>query len=299
MKNFTINNNDANQTLIKFIKKMYKNTNLSIIQKWFRKGKIKVNSKRTKDPKYLLMLNDFIEVYDNENPVQRLIQQEVDFSNLKILYEDENIIVIDKDQGVEVHSPVAISLDSMVRSYLISKNDYDPELENSFVVSHVHRIDKLTKGIVIYAKNKSTLTYFVNNINNKNKIKKIYLAKTEQNNLPTGQIKGFIYYDNDNKKSFFNIKETKNFNNKTIEQFVENIDDSQNIYKIQIETGRKHQIRAFCEYYKSPVINDFKYGAKSQKDWGFGLISYEVSFNDFEEHLTYLNGITITSKLSF
>ncbi|WP_342258636.1 RluA family pseudouridine synthase [Spiroplasma endosymbiont of Dioctria linearis] len=292
-----VNQNDVDQTVFNFIKKNFKSTNLSIIYKWFRKGKIKVNDIKIKDTKQKIKLNDEVKIYDSSETEKRDQFLEVDFSELEIVYEDENIVIVDKPANLEVHSPVNINLDQMVKSYLKNKNEYNPDLENSFVISHVHRIDKLTKGLVIYAKNKITLDILLNELNNKTKIKKLYLAKTENDNLQTGKISGYIKYDNDNQKAKFRIDK---FNNaKKVEQVNKLIDEKNNIYEVQILTGRKHQIRAVCNFYKSPICKDFRYGGKRSHLREIDLIAYKIVFNNFEGHLEYLNGNEYKSKYSF
>ncbi|AUM62362.1 pseudouridine synthase [Spiroplasma monobiae] len=292
-----VNQNDVDQTIFNFIKKNFKSTNLSIIYKWFRKGKIKINDVRIKDTKVKIKLDDEITIYDSSQAEKRDQFVEVDFSDLEIVYEDENILIVDKQPNLEVHSPININLDQMVKSYLKNKGEYKPEEENSFVISHVHRIDKLTKGLVVYAKNKITLDILIKELNNKSKFVKLYLAKTENQNLQTGKVNGYIKYDNDNQKARFRIEK---FNNtKKVEQINTLIDPENNIYEIQILTGRKHQIRAVCDFYKAPICKDFRYGAKRSHLREIDLIAYKLVFNDFEEHLAYLNGTEYKSKYKF
>ncbi|WP_339021094.1 RluA family pseudouridine synthase [Spiroplasma endosymbiont of Atherix ibis] len=291
------NQNDVDQTIFNFIKKNFKSTNLSIIYKWFRKGKIKINDVKVKDSKIKIKLDDEVKIYDSSQTKKRDQFIEVDFSNLEIIYEDENILIVDKQPNLEVHSPININLDQMVKSYLKSKGDYNPEQENSFVISHVHRIDKLTKGLVIYSKNKITLDTLLKELNNKNNITKLYLAKTENNNLQVGSIKGYIKYDNDNQKAKFRVEK---FNNaKKVEQINTLIDEQKNIYEIQILTGRKHQIRAVCNFYKSPICKDFRYGAKRSELKEIDLIAYKIIFKNFDGHLAYLNDNEYKSKYNF
>ncbi|ASP27878.1 ribosomal large subunit pseudouridine synthase C [Spiroplasma corruscae] len=299
MAKFTATSNDTGQTLVKFVKKVYRNTNLSIIYKWFRKGKIKVNYKKQKDLKYIISENDFIEVFDSELPIDRNKFNLVDFSSLKILYEDENILVTDKEQGLEVHSPVKVSLDSMVRSYLISSNKFIPDNENSYVISHVHRIDKLTKGIVIYAKNKATHSSLIEAIKDKEKIKKYYLVWAENSLAPIGNIKGQLNYSDLDKRMFFSQDKKTKDRTKQVEQIHELISEKNNIYRVQILTGRKHQIRAVFSYFKCPIVNDNKYKAKKQYHGTFGLIASCIEFLNFDDHLSYLNGLIIQSNYNF
>jgi 23S rRNA pseudouridine955/2504/2580 synthase len=173
MTELTIKANDANQKLFSFIKKVFRDTKLSIIYKWFRVGKIKINGKKTKDRDYVLQLNDIVQVYDASSNVKKREWQKIDYSTLDIVYEDQNILIADKDFNVEIHSDFNDCLDNMVRSYLFDKGEFKQE-ENSFIVSHIHRLDKLTSGLVMYAKNKPALDFFLANITDKNKIRKTF-----------------------------------------------------------------------------------------------------------------------------
>ncbi|SYV96473.1 ribosomal large subunit pseudouridine synthase C, partial [Mycoplasma putrefaciens] len=75
-----------------------------------------------------------------------------------------------------MHSTYNPCLDDMVKSYLVDKKEYHPKKENSFVISHIHRLDKLTSGLVIYAKNKTSMDILTNAIKNKDQIEKYYYA---------------------------------------------------------------------------------------------------------------------------
>gem|GEM_PF-6688103 len=110
-----------------------------------------------------------------------------------------------------MHSLFNKNLDDMIRSYLIFHNQYDNTLENSFIISHIHRLDKLTAGLVIYAKNKISLDSLLIAIQDKEKISKKYLAKLVNNTIKTGQINGFINYDTKLKKALFSEQKIPNY----------------------------------------------------------------------------------------
>ncbi|AOG60071.1 ribosomal large subunit pseudouridine synthase C [Spiroplasma helicoides] len=294
---FEINKNDENQTIFNYIKKNFKNTSLSIIYKWFRTGKVKLNDKKVKDLKTILNNGDLVRVFDTSTPVKRVVDTNSDFSKLVIIYEDENILIVDKDSNVEMHSNFNDCLDSMVRSYLISTKQYDIDSETSFVVSHIHRLDKLTQGLVIYAKNKKTLDTLLTAIQDKDLIEKYYLAKLEENTIKLGQIDGFINYDSEDKKAKFSVKEVKRYKN--CSQIHKWFDEKSNILEIRLLTGRKHQIRAICEFYKCPILSDFRYGAKRTTKKSIALIAYKLKFNNFTDHLSYLNDKEFMSKKTF
>ncbi|ARU92238.1 ribosomal large subunit pseudouridine synthase C [Spiroplasma clarkii] len=290
----TVNSNDAGQTLFNFIKKNFKATNLSIIYKWFRTNKIKVNGKRIKDHKLKLELGDEVKVYDSESVVKRQTEELVDFSTLEIIYEDENLLIVDKPTNLEMHSPYNICLDLMVQSYLISSNQYDIAAENSFVISHVHRLDKLTQGLVIYAKNKISLDSLLDAIKNKDKIKKYYLVKLTNNTIELGRIHGYIEYSEAEKRGFFSKR--TNGKSKECMQLHRWFDEKNNILEVLLISGRKHQIRCISAFYDCPIVGDFKYGAPRNTDKRIGLVAYKLLFKNFTDHLSYLNGKEFHSK---
>ncbi|QGS51566.1 pseudouridine synthase [Spiroplasma tabanidicola] len=292
-----VNKNDENQTIFNFIKKNFKTTSLSVIYKWFRTNKIKLNEKRIKDQKRVLKLGDEIKVYDSASISKRNEEKLVDYSELKIIYEDENLLIVDKPSNLEMHSLINICLDQIVRSYLIDTNKYDVELENSFVISHVHRLDKLTKGLVIYAKNKKSLDILLQAIQDKDNIEKFYLAKLENNNIKTGLIEGFIDYNSDTQLANFSLKDNKFFKSCSQEQNWFNKEE--NILEVKLLTGRKHQIRAICSYFKSPIVDDFRYGAKKSKNRSIDLIAYKLIFKNFSDELSYLNDKEFCSTFIF
>ncbi|AGM25279.1 RluA family pseudouridine synthase [Spiroplasma chrysopicola] len=291
----TVKHNDAGQTLFNFLKKMLPTTSLSVIYKLFRNKKIKVNNKSVKDRKYLLAVNDKILIFDkNIEVIHRStvkLQGDGNKSTLKIVYEDENLLIVDKPHGVEMHSTLHNSLDQEVRNYLINTNQYDPDYEQSFLISHIHRLDKFTRGLVIYAKNKPTLDILLTKINDKKYIVKKYLAHCEgifPADLTT--ITGHLYKDEVRKRMVFSPKK------------VEQSQECQTSFKIiqtagystwlevTLATGRKHQIRATLSYLKHPVVNDQKYGAKRvNPNFMIALYAYQIEFHHFSGNLAYLN----------
>jgi len=289
-----VNQNDENQTIFNFLKKNFKTTKLSIIYKWFRTNKIKLNNKKVKDQKLKLKAGDEIKVYDSSQSVLRDEFVMCDFSSLDIIFEDENILIIDKNHNVEMHSQINPCLDNMVKTYLIRTKQYSPEEENSFVVSHVHRLDKLTAGLVIYAKNKKTLDVMLLAIQNKMQIQKYYQAILVNDSLPEGLVEGFILYDSEKQKSVYSEIEKPGY--KSCQQISKLVDKLKYTYEIQLLSGRKHQIRAICSFFKAPIVGDFRYGAEKTGVKAIGLVASKLRFENFENDLAYLNGKEFLSK---
>jgi len=291
MTKIEIKTNDVGQKIFTFIKKMFRDTSLSIIYKWFRLGKIKVNNKKIKTRDYILQEGDVVLVFDSTSTVLKREWQKVNFDSLDIVYEDENILIVDKDSNVEIHSEFNVCLDNMVRSYLSSKGEMSDE--NSFIVSHVHRLDKLTSGLVIYAKNKQSLDYFLSVITSKNKVRKTYVAKIEGTLKRNGIVSGFIDYNPVTQKANFKFQEFRGAKQAILD--IVNIEN--NIATIDLVTGKKHQIRATLEYLNAPIVNDFRYGAKRRGDLKAILLNaHMLTFNELSEPFSYLNGQVFESK---
>ncbi|WP_338956285.1 RluA family pseudouridine synthase [Spiroplasma endosymbiont of Polydrusus cervinus] len=291
----TVKANDVNQTIFNFIKKMFQITPLSVIYKLFRNKKIKVNNKVVKKRNYKLQLGDQILIFDKNLVVTERQQQttilDAKLLPLQVVYEDENILVVDKPHGVEMHSNFHVSLDAMVRNYLMQKQEYHPQDKQSFVISHVHRLDKLTRGLVLYAKNKITLDLLLTKINQKEYIEKKYLAKCEGIISEDDFIlTGYLCKDEPNQKMGF-TKISQPIAKAVSTHFIvqERLANATWLEGTLI-TGRKHQIRASLSYFHHPVVNDVKYGAKQiTKAYMIALYATTLSFHNLPDHLAYLN----------
>ncbi|UZK64477.1 RluA family pseudouridine synthase [Mycoplasma mycoides subsp. capri] len=288
MTKFVVNKNDQNQTLFKFLKKTFKTTPISVIYKWIRNKSIKINSKRISDKNYLLKINDVIEVYDSNKPIIRDQFNYISNINLDIVYEDNNIVIVNKPNNLEMHSTYNLCLDDMVKSYLVDKKEYDIYLENSFVISHVHRLDKLTSGLVIYAKNKISSTILTNAFKNKDQINKYYYALTSYDwNLNDFlQVDGYINYDSNIKKADFSLDKKNNYKYCQTEFKLIN----KNLILVKLITGKKHQIRSVLSFYNHPILNDFRYNGKKINDLKMIYLSaFKIEFKNLEKPLDYLN----------
>ncbi|PQP78742.1 RluA family pseudouridine synthase [Spiroplasma sp. ChiS] len=291
----TVKANDVNQTIFNFIKKMFQTTPLSVIYKLFRNKKIKVNNKVMKERNYKLQLGDQIIIFDKNLVVternQAVTYNIVETLPLQVVYEDDNILVVDKPHGVEMYSKFHTSLDAMVQHYLIQKHEYYPEDEQSFVISHVHRLDKLTRGLVLYAKNKITLDLLLAKINQKESIEKKYLAKCEGIIKETDFIlTGYLYKNEDKQKMVFT--KTVQPHAKVVKTHfrVQHQLTNATWLEVTLITGRKHQIRASLSYLHHPIVNDIKYGAKQEtKEYMIVLYATTLIFHQLPDHLSYLN----------
>ena len=162
MKEFIISKNDANQRLDKFISKAIPSLPKTLMYKFIRTKHIKLNGKKA-DISTRLNEGDTVSAYIKDEFFEK-VAPKYDFlsasDSLNVVYEDENIILLDKPQGLLSHpdeNEYNDTLITRVQKYLYKKGEYDPEAENSFKPSLANRIDRNTGGIVIAAKNSEAL----------------------------------------------------------------------------------------------------------------------------------------------
>ena len=181
MKTFTVSSNESGQTLEKYVRKVLKDAPLSFIYKLFRKKDIKVNGHWEKE-KYVISDGEEVSVYITDSQLDEFIKKnkEHELVNISgwIVYEDDNILIINKPRGVIVQKDDGDTtpLDEMVLSYLIEKGEYDPSKDLGYTPAPSHRLDRNTAGLVVFGKNIATLRYLSKIMQDKSLIEKKYLA---------------------------------------------------------------------------------------------------------------------------
>ncbi len=251
------------------------------LYKLLRKKDIKVNNKRV-NTNVTIHTGDIISVY-------------ISYSNLlQIVYEDDNILVVNKPTKLEVTG--TNSLTSLVHK------KYD---NSSFQYMPCHRLDRNTTGLVLFAKNKTALDILNKKFKN-HEIEKHYLALVY--GIPKKEtLKMEAYLFKDSKKSLVYISDSFKKGYKKIITYYNIIKRYENssVLDVQIETGRTHQIRAHLAHIGHPIIGDGKYGInKINKEFGSKfqqLVAYKLVFNFKTDSgiLNYLNNKTISINCTF
>lgn len=302
-KEIIIGENDSGQRLDRFLIKVFPSLKAGIINKAVRNKDIKLNGKRT-ETSYRLVRGDRVYVYFPDSLLEEK-PKNTDFMSagdrLSVIYEDENILLLDKEQGLVVHedsSNTADTLINRIKKYLYQKGEYDPENEQSFAPSLCNRIDRNTCGIVIAAKNAEALRILSEKIKDRELTKKyicILVGKPPKNE---DTLTAYLEKNADtNQVRISTEKTSKNLTVKTKYKVLETVGEL-TLAEIDLLTGRTHQIRAHMAYIGCPLLGDGKYGInKVNVKYGFkmqALCSYKLTFNFKTDAgiLEYLNGKT-------
>ena len=301
MKTVTVNANDAGQRLDKFLTKYFKTMPKSLVYKGIRKKRIKINGKRAAIDAPLKE-GDVIELYINDEffevPEERLSFLKITEPKISIVYEDENIILMDKRPGVLVHEDDGEKVNTLLnhmKAYLYAKGEYDPNTENSFVPSLCNRIDRNTGGIVIGAKNAAALRIMNEKIKNR-EIKKFYLClvcgKPPKN---ADTLKGYLVKNTEQNRVYIHPNPVPGGKTILTKYKVLKTGALTSLLEVELLTGRTHQIRAHMASIGHPLAGDGKYGTNEfNKKLGMktqALCSYKLRFEfEDENELSYLNG---------
>lgn len=306
MKKVTVNKNDENKRLDSFLQKFIYGMPMSLIYKYIRKKRVKVNGKRGKES-YRLKAGDLIELYINDEFFEdKSFKWEFKNSsfNLDVIYEDENIIIVNKPAGMVVHPDKEHAGDNLInriKNYLFKKGEYNPESENCFAPSLVNRIDRNTSGLVIAAKNAASLAV-LNEKMKKREINKSYVCIVlGKMSKKSELLKGFLFKnETENKVYISSRRESEDFKTILTKYDVISSGKDFSLLKVALLTGRTHQIRAHLASIGHPILGDGKYGKNAvNKALGYkyqALCSFKIEFN-FEKNaggLEYLNGKKIT-----
>lgn len=303
MRELIVNKNDAGQRLDKFLGKAVKNLPSSLLYKSIRTKKIKVNRKRATidqilcegDVVLLFISDEFFE--STPSHVQLKLTPRID-----VVYEDENIILVNKRPGMLTHpddNEQKNTLIDHITTYLYQKGEYAPELENSFAPALCNRIDRNTGGIVIAAKNAETLRIMNQKIKDR-ELTKLYLAAVHGVfEKKSGRLTGYLVKNKSTNTVKIFPKKPK-FEDPNVLSIITDYrvlleKGNASLVEVDLITGRTHQIRAHMASIDHPLIGDGKYGInRADREKGYkyqALYSYSLTF-DFKTDagaLSYLN----------
>ena len=301
MKEFVIGPNDAGQRLDRFLAKAVPLLPASLAQKYIRIKRIKLGGARVeRDTR--LNAGDVLQLYINdeffEKPREDNAYLTVATPKINIVYEDENILLVDKRPGMAVHphdgAEYGRTLIDHIQAYLYQKREWSPRGENAFAPALCNRIDRNTGGIVIAAKNAETLRILNQKIKDR-EMDKRYLAIVEGSpKPPKGNLKGYLFKDEKKNRVF--VSDSPKPGAKTCQTNYVTLKSKNGLSLVECEliTGRTHQIRAQFAHAGHPLLGDGKYGKlpKNADRKYQALYSYKLTFKFTTDAgiLEYLNG---------
>ena len=285
---FSVNSKNSGKRLDIFLTENINYLTRSFLKKLIKNNQVKINNKVISSPSVKIKLEDQIVVNVLEENEQNISPKKI---SLEIIYEDKNILVINKPKGMVVHPGAGNYENTLVNALLYKYKKNLSDINGTLRPGIVHRIDKETSGLLVIAKNNLAHVNLGNQFSN-HSIKRKYLCLCWGVVRPlNGKIITLITRDKKNRQlmtvSEFNGKKAIT-NYKTIKVF--NIKDIPKISLIEceLETGRTHQIRVHLKYKGTSLLGDKQYGKKNLK---FKKINKE-----FFEKLSKLSGQALHAK---
>ncbi len=308
LRKITVVKNSAGQRIDRFLLKIFPAMSQGAVCRLIRKKDIKVGGKRT-EPAYKLCDGDEISVYA---PEEMLAEKQSDSGfmsaagTVTVIYEDENILLADKEPGLLVHEDDEGNGDTLInriKKYLYDKGEYSPDKEECFAPALCNRIDRNTSGIVIAAKNAESLRILNQKIRDR-ELTKLYLcAVCGTPDKREDTLTAYLFKDSTENRVV--ITDKKSPENRTIVtkyRVLSTNSDGDSLLEVDLITGRTHQIRAHLAYIGHPLLGDGKYGSnRINKEKGYkfqALCSHKLRFEFSTDAgiLSYLDGKEFETK---
>ena len=302
MKELTVRQNDAGQRLDRFVGKAVPLLPESLLQKYIRLKRIKLNGKGAKRDTRL-KVGDTLQLYINdeffEKPREENSYLKVGTPRLDIVYEDENLLLVNKRPGLVVHPDEQEKVNTLlthIQAYLYQKKEWSPYKENSFAPALCNRIDRNTGGIVIAAKTAEALRVMNQKIKDR-ELSKFYLCAVLGRMEPReGKLEGFIWKDEVKKQVYVRSRPQPGAKTAITLYKTLAVQNGLSLVECDLITGRTHQIRAQFAAAGHPLLGDGKYGSERENRkygrHGQALYSYRLEFRFTTDAgpLEHLNG---------
>lgn len=287
MKIFKIDSSASEQRLDRYILKLYKSASKNSVQKWIRKKLIKVNG-RAEKADYRLVIGDEIKVFLPDGLLVEAREQEerrlkekagAAYDKLDIAYEDEDILVVIKPQGLLIHpaeGEYGSDLSGYVKDYLYK------EVSPTFSPASVSRLDYNTEGLVLFCKHYAALKHY-NELMREGRIGKYYLALCEGRLSKKTLVEGYL--SKDEKENIVHFSKVEAEGSKYVKTEFRPLRyyGFFTLVEVRLYTGRTHQIRASLAHLAHPIVGDVKYGAKRRRTGNKQLLAaYKLVLPDRE-----------------
>ena len=253
-----INNEDVAVRLDKFLQAKYPDKTRSHIKKWIEEGTVLVNGKVVKAG-YSLRLTDDIEMGE---VVEKVLSNEPQDIPIDIVYEDSDLAVINKPQGMVVH-PAVKNYDGTLVNALMYKLDSLSSINGVIRPGIVHRLDKDTSGLMVVAKNDNAHVSLSEQISKKD-CRRIYWALVDGVVKENGEIITHIGRDARNRLKMAVVDEDKGKIAHTMYRVLE-VFDKYSLIEFELKTGRTHQIRVHSTHLHHPIVGDKLYNSNKCK----------------------------------
>ncbi len=285
---FSIDAKNSGKRLDVFLRENIKHLTRTFLKKLITGNQVLLNNKIHTSPSSKVKLKDKITINIIDKNIQNIIPQKI---ALDVIYEDKNILVVNKPKGMVVHPGAGNHENTLVNALLYKYKKNLSDLNGTLRPGIVHRIDKETSGLLVVAKNNSAHSNLGDQFS-KHTIKRKYLCLIWGVVRPlSGKISTLITRDKKNrqlmtvsdingKKAITNYETIKVFNIKDIPKI--------SLLECKLETGRTHQIRVHLKYKGTSLLGDKQYGKKN--------IKFKKINNDFFIKLNKLSGQALHAK---
>ena len=309
MRELSIGSNDAGQRLDKYLHKYLKEATNGFIYKMLRKKNIVLNDTKA-DGKEIISEGDSVKLWLSEETIEKFRGTDNPDSHgpggayaswdevpsLKtdeIVYEDKDILVIDKPAG-ELSQKAKlsdISINERILSYLYKNGDWDPL--GTFTPGVCNRLDRNTSGLILAGKTLPGTRLLNEGIKNRS-IKKYYIAIAQgdiSEKIGSEWTRFDAYYKKNNDENIAFVFDDPGADRESISTVFCLIDvydtgdgDIRSKLEVWLITGKSHQIRAFLAHLGHPLVGDSKYGSSSSGS--YYLRAYKVEFENYNDHMT-------------
>ena len=293
MRELTIGKNDAGQRLDRFVSKSLPLLPPALLQKYIRLKRIKCNGARAQRDQRL-QEGDVLQLYINDEFFDKPREDNLFLTlfkpSLTIVYEDENLMLLDKRPGLVVHADETEKVNTLInhiQAYLYQKREWNPKWENAFTPALCNRIDRNTGGIVIAAKDAEALRD-MNRLIREDQLSKFYLCLCHGSmERPAATLHGFLAKDS--ARNLVRVEDHPFPGAREIITKYRVLDtrgkgaDAVSLLQVELVTGRTHQIRAHLAHIGHPLLGDGKYGInRADRQEGFkyqALYAWRLDFD--------------------